>query len=209
MEACVISVNVARVQTVVHHGKPLRTAIGKRPVTGAVDVHALSLAGDHQADHRYHGGPDRAVYAYASEDYAWWSDRVGRVLAPALFGENLTLRGVDVSGARIGERWRIGTTVVQVTAPRTPCSKLAYVMDDPLFVKAFGVALRPGAYLRVIEAGTVAAGDRAEVISRPDHDLTVAGMANIFLFDRAGIPSALAVPELPDFLREWALAHRR
>jgi MOSC domain-containing protein YiiM len=209
MDASVISVNVATVQTVAHNGKPLRTAIGKRPVAGPVDVHALSLAGDQQADHRYHGGPDRAIYAYASEDYDWWSERVGRPLAPGLFGENLTLRGVDVSGARIGERWHIGTTVVQVTAPRTPCSKLAYVMDDPLFVKAFGIALRPGAYLRVIERGTIAAGDRAEVLSRPAHELTVAGMANIFLFDRAGIPSALAVPELPDFLREWALEHRR
>jgi MOSC domain-containing protein YiiM len=209
MSARVLSVNVARVRTVDHGGKPLRTAIGKQPVTGSVGVHSLSIAGDEQADHRYHGGPERAVYAYASEDYDWWSERVGRALAPGLFGENLTTQGLDISGARIGERWRIGSTVVQVTAPRTPCSKLAYVMDDPRFVKAFGAALRPGAYLRVIDAGTVAAGDRVEVVARPEHDLTVAGMANIFLFDRAGIPSALAVPELPDFLREWALEHRR
>jgi MOSC domain-containing protein YiiM len=209
MPASLISVNVSAVRTVTHNGKPLRTAIGKQPVSGSVDVEALSLAGDQQADHRYHGGPDRAVYAYASADYAWWSERVGRTLAPGLFGENLTLRGVDVSGAQIGERWRVGGAVVQVTAPRTPCSKLAYVMDDPRFVKAFGAALRPGAYLRVIEAGAVAAGDRVEVLSRPEHGLTVAGMANIFLFDRAGIPRALAVPELPDFLREWALEHQR
>jgi MOSC domain-containing protein YiiM len=209
MPASLVSVNVSAVRTVTHNGKPLRTAIGKQPVGGSVDVETLSLAGDQQADHRYHGGPDRAVYAYASEDYAWWSERVGRALAPGLFGENLTLRGVDVSDAQIGERWRVGGAVVQVTAPRTPCSKLAYVMDDPRFVKAFGAALRPGAYLRVIEPGAVAAGDRVEVLSRPGHGLTVAGMANIFLFDRAGIPRALAVAELPDFLREWALEHQR
>jgi MOSC domain-containing protein YiiM len=209
MEASVLSVNVARVRTVDNGGKPLRTAIGKRPVTGSLGVHALSIAGDEQADHRYHGGPERAIYAYACEDYDWWSERVGRPLAPGLFGENLTTRGLDVNGARIGERWRIGSAVVQVTAPRTPCSKLAYVMDDPRFVKTFGKALRPGAYLRVIEEGSIAAGDRAEVLSRPDHGLTVAGMANIFLFDHAAIPSALAVPELPDFLREWALEHLR
>jgi MOSC domain-containing protein YiiM len=209
MEGRVVSVNVASVRTISYGGKPVRTAIGKQPVTGPVAAHELSLHGDQQADHRYHGGPDRAVYAYASEDYAWWSERVGRELAPGLFGENLTLRGIDVSEARIGERWRVGAAVVQVTAPRTPCSKLALVMDDPRFVKTFGAALRPGAYLRVIETGDIAAGDRVEVVSRPTHELTVAEMANIFLFDRAGIPRALAVPELPDFLRAWALEHRR
>ena len=209
MPGNVVSVNVSLVRTVVRDRKSVRTAIGKMPVHGPVAVGELGIAGDRQADHRYHGGPDRAVYAYADEDYDWWAHRLGRALAPGRFGENVTLRGIDVSGALIGERWRIGSAVVQVTAPRTPCSKLAMVMDDARFVKTFGEALRPGAYLRVIEPGEVAAGDAADVLSRPDHGVTVAAMADIFLFDRTRIPEALAVADLPEYLRAWALEHRR
>jgi MOSC domain-containing protein YiiM len=209
MPGSVVSVNISPVRTVLNDGKKLRTAIGKIAVDHRVGVDDLSLVGDEQADHRYHGGPDRAVYAYAAEDYAWWSEQLGRTIPPGRFGENLTLHGIDVSNARIGERWRIGSAILQVTSPRTPCAKLNYVMDDPTFVKAFAKAMRPGAYLRVIEAGDVGAGDDAEVLSRPAHDLSLVTMAEIFLFDRSRVAEALAVPELPDFLREWALDHQR
>jgi MOSC domain-containing protein YiiM len=204
----VVSVNVSTVRTRIHRGRTHRTAIGKQPVAGRVAIEALGCEGDAQADHRYHGGPERAVYAYAAEDYAWWSERLDRPLAPGIFGENLTLAGIDVSGARIGERWRVGTAVFGVTAPRVPCSKLGMAMDDAHFVKAFAEALRPGAYLRVLEAGTIAAGDPAEVLSRPAHEISVATMADIQLFDRARIPDALALPDLPEFLRTWALDHQ-
>jgi MOSC domain-containing protein YiiM len=203
MGASVVSVNVSRVRTITHGGKRTRTAIGKQPVRERVTVRALGCDGDAQADPRYHGGPDRAVYAYAEEDYAWWGERLGRALGPGLFGENITLRGIDVSG----ERWRIGSTVFAVTSPRTPCYKLAMVMDDPHFVKTFGQALRPGAYLRVVHEGEVGIGDTAEIIARPDHALTLAAMAQIVLYDHTRIPEALAVPDLPDYLREWAHKH--
>ena len=100
------------------------------------------------------------------EDYIWWEATLGRPLPPGKFGENLTLRGIDVSGALIGERWRVGSAVVEVTSPRVPCYKLAMTMDDPAFVKQFARALRPGAYLAVIEEGTVTAGDPVEVVSQ-------------------------------------------
>jgi MOSC domain-containing protein YiiM len=207
MTATLESLNVSPVRTAVFNGKSVRTAIGKQPVATRIGVHALGCDGDAQADPRYHGGPDRAVYAYAAEDYDWWSEQLGRPLAPGLFGENLTLRGIDVSGALIGERWRIGTTVFAVTSPRMPCSKLALVMGDPLFVKTYGKAMRPGAYLRVVEEGAIATTDHAEVIFRPGHALTLAAMMHIYLYDHARIPEALAVPDLPDYLREWALEH--
>jgi MOSC domain-containing protein YiiM len=208
MAGTVVSVNVSPVRTRTYGGTSHRTAIGKQPVADRVTIEALGCAGDAQADHRYHGGPERAVYAYAAEDYAWWSERLGRPLSPGIFGENLTLAGIDVTGASIGERWRAGSVVFAVTAPRVPCSKLGMAMEDPTFVKAFAEALRPGAYLRVIEGGTIAAGDPVEVIARPAHDISVAAMADIQLFDRARIPDALAISDLPEFLREWALDHQ-
>jgi MOSC domain-containing protein YiiM len=209
MRGTIISVNVSPIRTVTHDGKTVRTAIGKKPVSGRVPVDASGCRGDAQANLKFHGGPDRAVYAYASEDYDWWSERLGRPLPPGLFGENLTLSGIDVSGARIGERWRIGSAIVAVTSPRLPCASLARVMNDPHFVKTFGAALRPGAYLRVVDDGEIGSGDEATVLSRPDHDLTLATMMHINLFDHARIPEALAVPDLPGYVREWAMEHQQ
>src|SRR3954469_3750355 len=121
--ARLLSVNVGRPQPVgLRRGRTVRSAIGKAPVDGRVRVAGVNLEGDDQADRRVHGGPDKAVYAYASEDTAWWSAELGRDLGPAIFGENLTTEGVDVSGAVIGERWRVGTVELQVAQPRLPCA---------------------------------------------------------------------------------------
>ena len=112
-----------------------------------------------------HGGDAKAVYAYAREDYEWWEGELGRELAPGTFGENLTVRGVDVSGAEPGERWRIGSTLLEVTEPRRPCFKLGVKMDSLRFLKQFAAAGRPGKYLRIVEEGELQAGDAVEVVA--------------------------------------------
>jgi MOSC domain-containing protein YiiM len=173
----ILSVNVSRAREVLRHGKPNKTAIFKVPVEGRVRLRGHQLEGDEQADPRVHGGPAKAVYAYAREDTAWWEERLGRALVPGTFGENLTLSGVDIAAARVGERWRAGNTVVEVTQPRYPCWKLALRMGDPGFPRAFRSAQRSGTYLAVVEEGDLAAGDPVECLSRPDHPITIGILA--------------------------------
>lgn len=151
------------------------TAIDKRPVDGRVAVHHLGVQGDQQVDTESHGGPDKAVYAYAREDLDWWSAELGRPLTNGCFGENLTTSGLDVTGAVIGERWEIGEDglVVEVAMPRIPCRTFQGWMGEPRWVKRFFDHGAPGAYLRVVSEGTVAAGDEIHVVERPDHGVTV------------------------------------
>lgn len=150
------------------------TGIDKRPVDGPVPVGELGVEGDRQVDREHHGGPDKAVYAYAQEDLAWWAAELGRDLAPGLFGENLTTTGVDVTGAVIGERWAVGEhLLLEVTMPRTPCYKFAHRMGEPRWIKRFTAAGRSGAYLRVLRPGPVAAGDTVRVTDRPAHGVTI------------------------------------
>jgi len=160
------------------YGEFSTTAIDKRLVGGRVEVHPLGLAGDTQCDTRSHGGLDQAVYAYADEDAAWWAEHLGRDIPPGLFGENLRTSGLDVTGAEIGERWRIGDgpapLVVEVTMPRIPCQTFAHRMGEPHWVKRFTDHGAPGAYLRVITPGTVGAGDAVVVHRRPGHGVTIA-----------------------------------
>ena len=201
------SVNVSPVRTMQIDGEPVPTVIMKMPVRGRIAVRGINLAGDEQGDRRVHGGPDRALYAYAASDYAWWGEQLGRELAPGTFGENLTLDDVDVTGAKVGECWRVGTAKLQVSAMRVPCFKLAAVMNDQGFVKAFAHALRPGAYLRIIEEGELAAGDAVTILSRPDHDLTIGEMTRLFVFDRSNARKMLVAPELSESWRAWATEH--
>src|SRR5262245_59362147 len=159
---------------------PIRdSGIDKRPIAGAVRVGELGLDGDRQCDTRHHGGPDKAVYAYAREDLVWWSGELDRDIPPGLFGENLTTQGLDVTGALIGERWRIGGpdqgVLVEVRLPRTPCENLSARMGDPRFHQRFAASRRVGAYLKVLEPGVIKAGDPIEIAFRPDHDLMIGG----------------------------------
>jgi MOSC domain-containing protein YiiM len=157
---------------------PDTTAIDKRPVAGRAHVGALGVAGDTQCDAAHHGGVDKAVYAYADEDATWWAGELGREIPAGRFGENLRTGGLDVTGAEIGERWRVGdpTTglLLEVTSPRVPCSTFQHRMAEPHWVKRFTEAGRPGAYLRVVVPGPVAAGDEVAVQRRPGHGVTIA-----------------------------------
>ena len=169
-----VSVNTGRGKDADWAGKLRRTAIDKRPVGGRVEVSRLGLGGDEQVDKPAHGGPEQAVYAYAREDLDWWVEQLGRELTNGRFGENITTAGLDVTGALIGEIWRLGTATVQVTAPRIPCAVFAGWMDERHWVKRFAGARRPGAYLRVLRGGAVGAGDPVEVVSRPRERVTIA-----------------------------------
>ncbi|HEX8102354.1 MAG TPA: MOSC domain-containing protein [Solirubrobacteraceae bacterium] len=203
--AQLVSVNVGRpVQVAVRRGRPLLSAIGKRPVEGRVRVAGTNLEGDAQADRRVHGGPDKAVYAYALADIAWWAGELGRDLVPGAFGENLTTEGVDVTGAVIGERWRIGDAVeLEVAQPRLPCSKLGIAFGDGRMVRRFAEASRPGAYLRILVEGTIGAGDPIEVVDRPAHGVTVATVSRAILLDESLAAEAAAATQLPEDLAGW------
>jgi MOSC domain-containing protein YiiM len=147
-----LSVNVGSPREIEWLGRREATSIWKSPVEGRVPVCGVNVAGDDQADREFHGGPDKAVYAYAHEDTVWWERELGRELEHGNFGENLTVSGVDVTGAVVGERWEIGTAVLEVAQPRIPCWKLGARMDDASFPVHFAAAGRPGSYLRVVEA---------------------------------------------------------
>jgi MOSC domain-containing protein YiiM len=152
--------------------KPDRSGIDKRPVAGRVAVHELGLEGDVQVNRKYHGGEGQAVYAYAQEDADFWIAELGRELPPGRFGENLRTTGLHLTGALLGEQWRIGTALFEVTAPRIPCANFARFWNEPQLVKRFTAHGASGAYLRVLETGEIGAGDAIDVVHRPDHGVT-------------------------------------
>jgi MOSC domain-containing protein YiiM len=191
--ARVVSVNRGQEASLLIGGKPGRTAIDKRPAAGPVAVGTLGLHGDESADKAHHGGGDQAVYAYAREDLDWWTEQLGRELRGGIFGENITTAGIDISSALIGETWRLGTATVQITAPRIPCVTFQSWLDEPQWVKRFAAAGKPGAYLRVLAEGMVAAGDDLTVLSRPDHAVTVTESMQAYYGDRDIMARLLAV----------------
>jgi MOSC domain-containing protein YiiM len=194
----VVSVNVGQPRQIsVRRGRPVMSSIVKEPVDGRVRAAGANLEGDRQADLTVHGGADKAVYAYALEDIAWWAQMLGRPeVGPGWFGENLTTEGVDVTHSVVGERWRIGDAEFEVSQPRLPCSKLGIRFGEPRMVKAFAQVSRPGAYLRIIREGSVGAGDEIELLSRPEHGVTVELVSRAFLLDPTLQPEAAKAPEL-------------
>jgi MOSC domain-containing protein YiiM len=194
--ARIASVNVVHALVPDTRGDLDLTAIDKRGQDGRVQVGPLGLQGDDQYDKRHHGGVEQAVYAYAHEDAAWWADALGYDITPGRFGENLRTAGLDVTGAVLGERWRVGDDglVLEVTSPRVPCNTFQGWMDEPQWVKRFTDHGAPGAYLRVLVDGTVGAGDEVEVVHRPDHGVTIGEVLVIRKADTARLLDALDDP---------------
>ncbi|MGW6284091.1 MOSC domain-containing protein [Streptomyces sp. NPDC055107] len=190
------------------------TGIDKRPVDGPVEVldpgprgrGGSGLAGDAVCDLRHHGGSDQAVYAFAREELdAWERELGGRKLANGVFGENFTTLGLDVSGARIGERWRVGADLVlEVTSGRVPCRTFADHLGERGWVRRFTRQGATGAYLRVIEPGAVRAGDPIAIVHRPDHEVTAALQFRAVTTERTLLPALLAAGEAlhPEALRK-------
>jgi MOSC domain-containing protein YiiM len=199
-----LSVNVGSVREFEYSGHPAKSAIWKSPVSGRITARGVNLAGDDQADRKAHGGPDKAVYAYAIEDVRWWEQEIGRSLAHGEFGENVTTEGIEMNDALIGERWEIGTTVLEVSEPRIPCWRLGVRMNDKVFPRRFTEALRPGSYLRIIVEGDVGAGDEIRVVERPAHDLTIRDVFRIYTRDRDEVERLLAVPRMSKSWTRWA-----
>jgi len=192
------------------------TGIDKRPVDGPVMVTRprakgmglVGLAGDRVYDVRNHGGPDQAVYGYAREDLDFWAAQLGRPLPNGMFGENLTTEGADVNETLIGERWRIGPDLILETSfPRIPCGTFQGWLLQAGWIKRFTLAARPGSYFRVIEPGEIQAGDRIEIVHRPEHDVTVALSFRALTLEPDLLPRLLVADALPRELKE--LVRRR
>ncbi|MFD8066779.1 MOSC domain-containing protein [Streptomyces parvulus] len=209
-----LSVNLGRVKSVPYTDHPQGvTGIDKRPADGPVrvaapgpkGVGASGLAGDAVCDTRHHGGDDQAVYAMAREDLDAWEHELGRPLAHGSFGENLTTTGLDVSGALIGERWRVGPDLLlEVTSGRIPCRTFQGHMGEERWMKRFMEKAAPGAYFRVVEPGEIRAGDAVRIVHRPEHDVTVALQFRAVTTQRELLPRLLAAGEAlhPDALAQ-------
>ena len=203
--ATVVAVNVGR-------GKPMPgksgvSSIDKRAMQGRVAARRLGLDGDSQSDTANHGGPEQAVYAYAMEDLDDWARLLDRELRPGQFGENLSTRGLDITGALIGETWRIGSALLQVSRPRFPCVVFQNWLGEPHWVKRFTDDGRPGAYLRVLEEGELGEGDEVVIEDRPDHDVTIGLVFRARTADRSLIPRMLDAPQLPEADYQFALRY--
>lgn len=184
MNGRIVSVNVGAVREIVYRGRPRTTAIWKQPAAGRLSVLTEQVSGDHQADLSVHGGPAKAVYSYAAEDYAWWSEELGERLGPGTFGENLTTAGIDLNDLRIGQQVRAGTALLEVTRPRFPCWKLGFRMGTQKFPRRFLEAARAGTYFAVVEQGDVGAGDPILPALPPTHPVTVGLIAHLNHADR-------------------------
>lgn len=218
MPSRVLSVNVGQPEPNPYK-QTKDTGIGKVPQTEPVGVRApgpkhgglgSGLVGDFIGDVKHHGGDDQAVYAFAREDLDRWAERLGRELPNGFFGENLTTDGVDVNEARLGERWQVGAEVVlQVTVPRIPCSTFRGWVDERGWLKQFTADARPGAYLRVLTPGRIAAGDTVTVVERPDHEVSIAMVFRATTTERELLPRLLEAgeylsPETAQLVRQQA-----
>lgn len=210
----VLSVNVGRIVQASWAGRPQQTAILKSPMAGPVAVREQGLDGDEIGDRRFHGGTYKAVYAFPREDLAFWGEQLGEPVPVGTFGENLTTVGLDVNAAVLGERWRIGTTLLSPADVRTPCNTFRTWLgrrgfDNTDWMRRFAREARAGTYLRVLEEGTLQAGDEIRVEHRPDHGVTVRTMFRAFMGDSALLPELLRVEGLPAEVYAAAQRYRR
>jgi MOSC domain-containing protein YiiM len=208
VSATLVSVNVGRPQVRDWAGIG-RTSIEKQPVSGPVAARALGLDGDQVSDTQHHGGVDQAVYAFAREDLDRWTELLGQPIRNGQFGENLTTSGIDVNEAEVGERWQIGSALLEVASVRIPCNDFKNWMgvngyDSSAWVKRFAADGRVGPYLRVTTEGVVEAGDEIRVVHRPGHGVTVSTMFAALTTRKELLPELLRVDGLVDEAREQA-----
>jgi MOSC domain-containing protein YiiM len=202
------SINIGQPQLRPRNGVELLTGGDKLPVASA-DLHTLGFAGDGQADTANHGGPDRAVCVYAFDHYPYWEQRLGRNLTPGAFSENLTVQGIDEKEVCIGDVFRAGGALVQVSLPRTPCSKLAGKHGEPQLAKWVADANATGFYMRVLEEGHVAAGDPFTRVQAHPERISVAAVVDI-IFDRSRDAALIArLLQMPEFGDTWSGPFRK
>ncbi len=201
----VLSVNVTHsVHTGEWTGSEGKTGIDKRAVEGPVTFANEEVTGDVIVDRNHHGGFDQAVYAYSREDADWWQKQLGITIDNGRFGENLTTSGIDVNQALVGERWKIGSTILEVSQPRIPCRVFAGFWQRPTLIKEFMESGKPGTYLRIIQEGQINAGDVIEIVFKPDHQITIADLYAAKNGERSKVQEIAAVKELSIKYQEWA-----
>ena len=206
----IVSISVARPRLVMWKGEPVSTGIFKEPVEGRLMLRTLNLDGDRQADLSVHGGPTKAVYGYPSEHYEFWRKELPDMQLPfGMFGENFTTEGLMEASLNIGDRFRVGEAEVMVTEPRMPCYKLGIKFGRTDILKRFLASGRTGFYFSVVREGEVGAGDSLELISRDEHNVTIADITRLYAHDKHDLETlrrALDVPALPsswkDYFRE-------
>ena len=205
MSARVLSIHIT---SVVHQGEWTgsegRTGIDKRSVTGAIEFKNNGVVGDRVIDTNVHGGYEQAVYAYAREDAQWWEREINEEIPAGRFGENLTTEGIDVNAAIIGEQWKIGSVILEVSQPRIPCRVFAGFWKRATLIKDFTQAGRPGTYLRIIQEGTAQAGDVIEVIFKPDHTISISDLFEAKSGERSKINEIKDVTYLSTEFKEWS-----
>ena len=196
--------NVGGIRLVEWQGRQVATGIWKSPVDGRVALRGVNFAGDDQADRTVHGGPDKAVYAYAREDYDYWR-HAGMAIEVAMFGENLTTEGIDLSSSIVGERWTVGSAVLEVAQPRLPCYKLGIRFGRMDMLKRMLRSGRTGFYFAVTTEGEVGAGDIIEPLARAEEDLTVADVVDLYTVDAKNQELLRRATEssLPESWREY------
>ena len=201
--AKVLSLNVVHAVIPDVGGSVGITSIDKRSVSDSRQVTTAGVAGDQRSDIPSHGMPEQAVYAYAREDYEWWEVELDKEIPAGKFGENLTTVGIDVTNTVIGQTWRIGSTLLQVTGPRIPCGTFARFMEEDKWVKRFMDEGMPGTYFQVLEAGEISAGDEIKIESTPEHGVTVSDVYQLVAGDRDAdrLARVIACPELPEEMR--------
>ncbi len=201
----VISLNIGLPRELCWEGQPVRSGIFKEPVQGPVAAERNGLEGDGQADLRYHGGEDKALYAYAAEHYPFWRGEMPGVELPwGAFGENLSTEGLLEGETRVGDRFRIGEALLRAVQPREPCYKLALRLGDKTLPKRFLQSLRSGIYFAVDEPGLICAGDAIERVERAEHTVTIRDLAGVIAGERDPelLRRCLAVPDLVPSLRQ-------
>ncbi|WP_263416342.1 MOSC domain-containing protein [Terriglobus albidus] len=200
----VYSVNVGKVRDVEFFGKVVTTGIFKEPVSGVVTARRLGLDGDKQADLTVHGGPQKAVYFYPREHYADWEEllRTGP-LTPGAFGENITSEGFSEAELCVGDVIQIGSALLQVLQPRSPCYKLQIKFQRPDMVALFVHQNRPGWYASVVQEGTLTAGDEITVVSRAPERISVADIWRYSLVEEADLETQQRVRALELLPRFW------
>ena len=200
----VLSVNTSLPRDISWQGKTVRTSIFKQPVAGPVAVLATHLAGDGQADLRVHGGPDKAVYAYPQEHWAYWRQLLPTAqLVPGAFGENLTTQGLLEADVRVGDCFQLGTAVLMAVQPRRPCFKLGIRLARPGIVREFELARRSGIYFRVQQPGTLQAGDAITLVQRSAFAATIQDMVDCLAPGPHDLEKVRGLLETPYLSNSW------
>jgi len=198
------SVNVSMPKDIVHNAKVVTTGIFKEPVEGRVMLRRLNLDGDGQADLWGHGGAFRAVYVYSFENYAYWAHELGRDdFTVGQFGENFTVEGMLEENIHVGDVFRVGSALVEVSQPRVPCYKLAIKMGIEGFQNQFLASGRMGFYFRVLEEGEVGAGDTIELVNRDPGAMTVREVNDLLYFDKENLKGSAKALDIPALSHGW------